>query len=874
LGSILSHVPAAPAASPPTASVFATKITSNNAAKYIRTGPDAIGGIGDWFITNGTLCACGRADDHFSFTHDLLQGSRRRPLDSNQIQLEQEEGSASIIVTGDRDGAQIVTRYTLNDKDLSEIHIDKRLTTSDIENFNFFSLLNFNYHSLESFVLNSKEIELNNGFKAEDFVSRGLSAISIAARNADTIVTLSPPTAEHGIAYGWHLASAERVNSKERYPVPRYMMADDSSTAMLVMTDTFYFGSGRKIGWLQVPQIPLLKLDQESAIETKEIIFVGKHGDISSVTNQLFKTSNVINGRVSELNSAIHIKQENGAPFSHIRPREDGSFSFRAPNGRYQLTLRGTANRQTEIDIEVNNQTLDLGDIKLPTPSRLQLPMGKAMRLVFIGLDGTPNPNFADTLTGFSVIEEDGENFVDPVSNIFLAGLEGDLTSVELVPGKYRVYATRGPEYSLEKTELFITEKQTTTLNIKTPKRLLDTPKYIASDLHVHSGLSFDNAFSERERVRTFVAEHGEVMVSSEHDLPVDYAPRIREMGAQGKIVSIAAAEITSLFFPYPPAKHQFRRGMVNHENQRWRDIISNIRKQHPEIISQLNHARLNLNLSGELPHNWEDHINNGQFFDHMGSAAHPYDPSKPLHSHPNNILIEAHEETGVRDIDFDLIEIINPGGIHHEDRIKAHRKDWLSLLKQGEKLVGTANSDSHRASKQVAVPRTMVALSDDRISHFRQREFLAELKSGNAYGTTGPMINISLSGAQMGQTFAGARGQLSLSVESADWIAVDTIKIQINGETVDQYQLKPQSRADRTSRHNLLIPLSFNKDSFVTVEISGPIGEDYAHIYPELAPYAFSNPIYVDYDNSAAPNHSQNAAFWITRRKRVKLTI
>jgi hypothetical protein len=189
-------------------------------------------------------------------------------------------------------------------------------------------------------------------------------------------------------------------------------------------------------------------------------------------------------------------------------------------------------------------------------------------------------------------------------------------------------------------------------------------------------------------------------------------------------------------------------------------------------------------------------------------------------------------------------MEVINPGGTFNTQRIQAQRLDWLSFLKQGEKIVATANSDSHHPNEQVALPRTMVAMNNDSVASFIQSDFLKSLKSGNAYGTTGPMLNLNLSGALMGQTFSGQRGQLTINIQSADWIPLSTLKVQINGKTVDEYQLNP------ANQHDFLIPLSFEKDSFVTIEVEGPATEDYQHVYPDLTPYAFSNPIYVDFDN------------------------
>jgi len=866
--------------------VEAVQINTQNAAELIQQGPDAIGGIGDWFISNGTLCAiisdvehenefstkggtlvdlgfCDRPDDHYTSAQDLIDGQRSRPLDAVSIKAVKTASVASLIVKSATPGATQVATYSLSKAEPTQLKISKSIVKTEEPNadFNIYSALNFNYHSLEPFVFNSQDISQTNGFKNEDFVSRGLSAISAAGRNADTIITISPPTATAPISYGWQLKSARRVEGDDSYELPRFVLADDESNIMLVLTDTFYLGDGSSIGWLQIPQIPLLSLTQKSSLELEEIIFVGKGGDVASITDQMLTNTLIVSGQVADPNVGLHIDQSDGSPLTHVRPLADGRFTLRLAAGEYQLRQLGSAKRRAIQAFKVDKTETGVSTLTpkpLPEAAELTLPGGEAMRLVFVGLDGTDNPNFTDTYTGSSVIEDDGEHFQKEVSQIFLAGVAGDPQTVTLAPGRYRIYAVRGPEYSLEKTDLTLAAGDEKALNIKAPSHLIQTPNHIASDLHVHAGQSFDNAFSDTERVRTFVAEHGEVMVSSEHDKPVDFAPLISAMGVENMITSIAAAEVTSLlptklnpytgghanFFPYLPEAHTYRRGMINHENKRLRDIIHAVRHKHPNTVVQLNHPRLNTQLSGKvLPNDYHELINHGNFLEHMGSAGHPYNPHKALTSEPNNVLIEKHPETGVRDIDFDLIELINPGGEHHQSRINAVRQDWLSFLKQGEKIVATANSDSHTSHAQVAVPRTMVAMANDSVRQFDQAAFLRSLKAGNAYGTTGPMLEVSLSGKAMGETFTGQRGQLSVQITSVDWIPVDKAIVQINGETIAQYDL-----ADQTI-NTLLIPISFETDSFVTVEVSGPASEDYAAVYPEITPYAFSNPIYVDFD-------------------------
>ncbi len=861
---------------------FATQLSNENVAALQRKGPDAIGGIGDWFITNGTLCAvisdvdhegefsvkggslidlgyCGQADDHFTFTHDLLNGSRRRSLDTEKISIAHINGQQSIVVEAKSDGATLKTRYYFEDGKKTQLQIQKRYDYAPGESVNFISPLNFNYHSLEPFVFSSRNTLDSNGFQNQDFVKRGVSAIGDSARYADTLITISPRSANVGISYGWKMLTAQRVEDASREDVPFFMLADTDGTAMMVLTDTFYIGDGTKVGWFQLPQIPLLELDQGSALETHEVVYVGKRGDVASVTDQMLNTSATVRGKINSPDTAIHVIQSNGAPLTHVIPESDGTFKFNAPPGKYSLNAFGYGARSLKHDFDVSTGSVtELGQLSLSSAAKLSLPQGEAMRLVFVGLNNTPNPDFAGSLTQSSVAFDDEIKTAPPISAVFLAGVDGDKKAVDIAAGTYRVYATKGPEFSLEQQEITLRQGEAQTLNIDIPQRVLSTPGYIASDLHVHSGLSFDNTFAESERVRTFTAEHGEVMVSSEHDLPTDYTPYIEDMGVKGKIVSISGAEVTSTlptslnpytgghinFFPYEAKHHHFRNGMVNHENKRLRETMHAIREDQPASVVQLNHPRYDLRLSSkDLPSDWEDIVDNGNYLDHMGSAGHPYNPYHELSAEHNNVLIEPHPHTGVRDIDFDLIEVVNPGGGNHYDRLTAVRRDWLSFLKQGELIVGTANSDSHNALEQVAIPRTMVAMSDDRVSHFNQEEFINNLKAGNAYGTTGPMLNVSLLDAKMGDTFSGRRAPLKVSISKAPWIKLDRLEIQINGKTIDTHALNDELTQE------VLIPLEFDRDSFVMIEVFGPPTPDYAAVYPEISPYAFSNPIFVDFD-------------------------
>ena len=103
-----------------------------------------------------------------------------------------------------------------------------------------------------------------------------------------------------------------------------------------------------------------------------------------------------------------------------------------------------------------------------------------------------------------------------------------------------------------------------------------------------------------------------------------------------------------------------------------------------------------------------------------------------------------------------------------------------------------------------------------------------------------------------MSEMLSAQHASLSLTIKSAGWINVDTAKIQINGDTVVEKALTEDKKITHPNGvylYQLDIPLTFTKDSFVTVEVTGKASADYQIIYPEITPYAFSNAIYVDHD-------------------------
>lgn len=866
------------------AELIAEQMTAENAARLQQHGPDSWGGIGDWALSNGTILAVisnvdhesdlsarggvlidlglvGRADDQWVSAQDLIGGSRKQPVEFDTLVPAVGKDSASITAYGENGGLLFETRYTVKLSDPNRLFVSKsiRRRDKDSRTFGVYTPIAFNYHSMETFVLSSTDPSKTNGFQQEEFSRRGPSAFKTAARDADTIVMIAPHDSEVPVSYGWRLASVQRREGEKARDLPRFVLADWGAAAFLVLPEDFLVGRSDRLGLLQLLQVTQMKLEPGQELRIEEQILVGERADVAAITDQLWPDAPRISGSAPGDGVVIHLDQAGGAPFTQARPAADGAFSFRAPAGLYTLRAVAPGGREVVREIEVPAEGLELSPIDLGEPARVILPRGEAMRLVFRGLDGTPDPHFEDPLTGFSVNEGDSITTHPKVPAVYLAGVDSDRQSVAIEPGKYRVYATRGIEYTLETTDLTIGDGESVTLDIPVPRRAVETPGYIAADLHVHSGPSMDNSFSSVERVRTFVAEHGEVMVASEHETLFDFAPLITRLGVGDKIVAITGTEMTSEvpharaphtighanFFPMTIDPLAFRRGVPMNEGRRMRDVLAAIRRDQPDAVSQLNHARDSLRLSGQVGGDYDEHINNQAYFDHMGPAAHPYNPNEPLTSSPNNTLVEADPVTGLRDLDFDALEIMNGDHEYAPQRVEAMLLDWRSLMLQGERLTGTANSDSHGKTQQVALPRNMVAVPDDSIAGFSVADFCAAIRDGNVYGTTGPLLQVALSGVPMGGTHAGPAATLDVRVLKPDWIDARALRVFVNGALVHEGPTPEDG--------HFTLDLAFDRDAFVLVDVTGEPGDDYRAVYPGFIPYAFSNPIWVDADADGA---------------------
>jgi hypothetical protein len=852
------------------AQLFAERLDADNVVARRVGGIDAVGGIGDWALGNGTLCAvisdaahetgtsegggglvdlghCGRDDDQWNSSLPMLRLGRDGVPLIEGIRAEVSGDEARVRVEAVRDGLRLERNYAVRREPADVLWVSSRVERVG-DGPRAFALGEMILHpnsSLALFARSARHPEVTRGFQHPAQDTSSMRGAARAFAPLDSHVLVGDDGIEPGIAYSVELVQAtlERA-SGEREQLPFFAQSGESYTLLGVLTRPFWLGSGARFGWLQLLQMPRMDLGPGDRVLVERAIRVGTRADVASTSNGAGPGMRRVRGHVDDPGARVHIEDAEGRPFSFARPDASGEFAFAAPAGTYRVRALASGGREAARSVEIPRDgtgDVELAWLRLGPRSRVRLPAGAAMRLVFRGIHGTPDPRLRDPLRDLRFGA--GEPLASLASNdVSLAGAPGDPAAVELAPGHYRVYATRGPEHAVTSAEIAVGRGEEVELRIAPPARVLDTPGWISADLHVHAGPSNDSGVPLDERVRSFAAQGAEILVSTEHDRLVDLAPRVRALGLEGLLRSVVGSEITSTAhsraaprtfghanaFPLPRDPLAYRGGALRANGRRLRDAIADVRRLGGTRLFQLNHPR---------SERGED--DDGSFFEHLSFGDGGLDRTRLPGAGRNAPLAEVDPESGLRDLDFDALELLNGPFMA---RYRAIRADWLWLWLSGEPRTATANSDSHRFGEPVALPRTYVQMPDDALPAFDEAAFVRALREGRAIGTTGPFVELALGGAGIGDTFRGGSGALRVRVQAAPWVPVSTLRVWNGAEIAAERPIGAGQTAE--------VPLDFARDSFVWVEVLGEPDETFRAIAPGFPPLAFTNPVRVDADD------------------------
>lgn len=392
-----------------------------------------------------------------------------------------------------------------------------------------------------------------------------------------------------------------------------------------------------------------------------------------------------------------------------------------------------------------------------------------------------------------------------------------------LRPGRYRLLVTAGIERDALSRSVELVAGAVTQIDARLP-RVIETPGWIAADLHLHQAPSVDADIGLRERVIAVAAEGVELAVATDHYVVTDLAPTVRWLEGRGLLASpvttMTGTEVSPLgnrfghfnVFPIEPGRN------VKYVNVTPGELFDDARKQAPNAVLQVNHPRFDKQL-GYFTHFGID----GATGEIRGAG---YDPR------------------------FDTLEVYNGDDAYD---LKAVRKvffDWLHLLARGQRYTATGSSDSHAlAFLDPGLPRTLIhygASANDRDDlRAKPADIIANLKQGRVVVTSGPIIEASIDDKGPGESVRTRKATLRVVVKAAPWVDVRALEIY-EGKQGKRVLWRQIPKSDKPLRFDGQFDFPIREKTFFVVAAQGERGLPNAS-REGTTPFGFTNPIWVE---------------------------
>ncbi len=500
--------------------------------------------------------------------------------------------------------------------------------------------------------------------------------------------------------------------------------------------------------------------------------------------------------------------------------------NIRLPEGTYRVIANFfPAVCEKIITVHKNEKTFctiespPLGTLKIKiSNSNGEFVPGK---VTFIGLYPTKTPYFEPE----NPIETGrcSESF----KNSCLPPEEG--LEIKIPVGTYLVYASRGPEYSIDKKIIEVLKDDYMELNFII-ERVIETPDLVSFDPHMHTQNS-DGRLKIEERIKSVIAEGVEVAVSTDHNYITDYSTTLKELGLEKYLIVIPGSEISTSgivhfnSYPLKPNPEHENNGAINPVAEEASTLFKRNKEKEPNAIIQLNHPRY-----GTL-----GYFNNYEL-----------DPEYASYAEKNF------------DTSFDVIEIMN-GPLYSGGNCQTIR-DWLNLLNRGYYFPGVGSSDSHVIDGgEPGYSRTYI-FYENKKGGINIDSLINALKKGHSFITNGPLIDFKINGKYtIGDFFTDKDGKIDIQikVKSAPWISINEVRLIINGERKIIFPIK--AKINEILKLNQKISLYLKRDSYIIVEAFGnktlyPVVQQPARDGdPEdaILPYAITNPVFIDIDGN-----------------------
>jgi hypothetical protein len=495
---------------------------------------------------------------------------------------------------------------------------------------------------------------------------------------------------------------------------------------------------------------------------------------------------------------------------NHSLTDASGAYTLNLPPGDYEIRANAEGYRFPDSDpaalvvaaepVQRNFEMPESGYIEVtvidetgPGPAKLQL----------VGFD--PSPPLTNIVSGneagiFSDYKADSLPF--GIAQAAFIDRNGASERITIEPGDYQAVISRGPRYSVYKQNVTIIPGQTATVQAEIVK-LLDTNGFVHSDFHVHSIDSPDAEVTREERVAVMLAEGMDFFTPSDHGVRSDFRPTIKAMGVED-LIGVAASSETTTFdyghfnsWPVWVNPDSISGGAFD-----WAGAA-------PPGMDFPSFGYYNLSPAQIIEGLLDDPMDNLVQINHIGShfgaggLAIDTGMTPPLSSVD---LAQKRLDPSIGnafDGGFDALEVWigtnGRSGIFSEF-LGANAGDWFNLINQDLVRIGIANSDTHSRRFTQVSARSLVASAtqDARELTTGPEALAAAVLAGKSIGTNAPFLLLQADGEYMGMAQraglrleddntlsadSGSDVELTVTVSTPVWAAVDTVEFYINNQ-------------------------------------------------------------------------------------------
>lgn len=489
-------------------------------------------------------------------------------------------------------------------------------------------------------------------------------------------------------------------------------------------------------------------------------------------------------------------------------------FTTALPPGRYEL--------RAESGIRLGPPETLIVAAEPPTgsPPAVRLSIPPAARLQFQILDESGQPMPGKISVVGAPPELDGA--VSPPQERWVAGLaavrkslRGDSTRppaqltrwdrpLELLPGRYRVVVSRGPEWTRheERIDLAAGGEATVTARLY---RVIDTSGYLACDFHQHTVNSPDSNVLLEDRVVSNLAEGLEFWSSSDHDVITDMRPVIDALSATGLADSVPGDEITPfgyghfIAWPLPLDPRLPNNGAIDWGGSDGPSLppallFAGLRGQGAQVV-QINHPR---QPAGGFMNFQENFDRAALRFDPAARTFYGVPDEQPVPA----ALLGLPEDASLFSDRFDSLEVFNGAdsslpdrdGERHDRKTERVLRDFMNFVSFGFTPAAVGSSDTHGRVEPAGLPRTLVRVQDDSPAALAAGAADAVVATVLGRGvprdlivTSGPMLQLA---AGTGGNRAGIGGtarpegdtlRIELEVRTTEWAPINTLEVFAN---------------------------------------------------------------------------------------------